>query len=72
MMIVIYTIWNGPNAPHRPTAGFVEAARDGFQEVEQPAQSRQLAGVAVGHGAVGDQGQGGIDEGDKSPDNFPG
>ncbi|MNT10054.1 hypothetical protein D3C72_1448670 [compost metagenome] len=42
------------------------AARDGFQKIEQAAQGGQLAGVAVGNGAIGDQGQGGIDEGDEA------
>ena len=33
-------IWNGPNAPHRPTAGFVEAARN-----EQQARYRIITGM---------------------------
>ena len=33
-------IWNGPNAPHRPTAGFVEAARN-----EQQARYQIITGM---------------------------
>ncbi|MBS5840462.1 MAG: pyoverdine-tailoring dipeptidase-like protein PvdM [Pseudomonas sp.] len=33
-------IWNGPNAPHRPTAGFIEAARN-----EQQARYRIITGM---------------------------
>ena len=33
-------IWNGPNAPHRPTAGFVEAARN-----EQEARYQIITGM---------------------------
>jgi microsomal dipeptidase-like Zn-dependent dipeptidase len=33
-------IWNGPNAPHRPTSGFVEAARN-----EQQARYRIITGM---------------------------
>ncbi|SEB70083.1 Zn-dependent dipeptidase, dipeptidase homolog [Pseudomonas saponiphila] len=33
-------IWNGPNAPHRPTAGFVDAARN-----EQEARYKILTGM---------------------------
>ena len=33
-------IWNGPNAPHRPTAGFVEAARN-----EQQARYQIITGI---------------------------